>query len=294
MRSAPVFVVSTGRAGSNMIAHALRVHPHVVALHEPSPRLRREAYWAWSGKRDAAWLRKRLELMRGSLVEQILANGFVYVESAHYCSHLIVPLRDLFPGAKFVFLHRDGREFVCSGLERAWYRGKEVSVQARVVRFARDRLHLDLGKAGWDHRLLPPRQLRTRVERIAWLWAEINRSIERGLAAVPQQDQFRLPLAALSVDTMRSLTEFIGVDTDPSILSRMMAVAVERPNKTKSRSFPPFDRWKREEQQQFFRIAGPMMKQLGYPASLPDEPASRTARLDAVAPSAGEGQALLE
>jgi len=32
-----------------------------------------------------------------------------------------------------------------------------------------------------------PRQLRTRAERIAWLWAEINRSIEQGLASGSQR-----------------------------------------------------------------------------------------------------------
>lgn len=280
MSAAPVFVVSTGRAGSSMIAQALRIHPRVLALHEPHPRLRREAYWAWSGKRDARWLRARLELKRGSLVEQTLANGFVYLESAHYCSHLIVPLRELFPAAKFVFLHRDGREFVCSGLERAWYRGKEESALAHVVRFARDRLGLDLGKAGWDHRLAPPKPLRTRAERIAWLWAEINRSIERGLATVPERDVFRLPLAALSLDSLRALTRFIGVDADEPMLREMMAVAVERPNRTRSRSVPAFEHWPLEQQQRFFRIAGPMMKRLGYPSSPPVATASPTVRLE--------------
>jgi hypothetical protein len=292
----PVFVVSTGRAGSKMIAEAMRVHPQVVALHEPLPRpgLHREAYWAWSGRADARWLRTRLERKRRTLVEQILANGFVYLESAHYCSHLIGPLRDLFPGAKFVFLHRDGREFVRSGLERSWYRGKEESALAHLVKFARDRLLLDLGNVGWDHRLSPPKQLRTRAERIAWLWAEINRSIEKGLAGVPQQDQFRLPLAELSIDSLRALTEFMGIDGDPRILSKMMAVAAERPNKTRSRSVPPFEQWTRQEQLQFFRIAGPMMKQLGYPSSLPDETGARTASRDSPGPSAAEARALVE
>jgi hypothetical protein len=291
MSAAPVFVVSSGRAGSSMIAQALRVHPRVLALHEPHPRLRREAYWAWSGKRDARWLRARLELKRVSLVEQTLANGFVYLESAHYCSHLIVPLRELFPDAKFVFLHRDGREFVCSGLERAWYRGKEESALAHGVKFARDRLRLDLGKAGWDHRLAPPKQLRTRAERIAWLWAEINRSIERGLAAVPERDVFRLPLAALSLDSLRALTQFIGVDADEPILREMMAVAVERPNQTRSRTVPAFEHWPLEQQQQFFRIAGPMMKQLGYPSSPPDPAPTRIAGLDSLRPSASDPEA---
>jgi hypothetical protein len=291
MSAAPVFVVSSGRAGSNMIAQALRIHPRVLALHEPHPRLRREAYWAWSGKRDARWLRKRLALLRRSLVEQTLANGFVYLESAHYCSHLIAPLRELFPGAKFVFLHRDGREFVCSGLERAWYRGKEESALAHVVKFARDRLRLDLGKAGWDHRLSPPKRLRARAERIAWLWAEINRSIERGLATVPEQDQFRLPLAALSLDSLRALTRFIGVEADEQLLREMMAVAVERPNQTRSRSVPAFEHWPLERQQQFFRIAGPMMKRLGYPSSPPAPTALPSAGLEGSSASASEPRA---
>jgi hypothetical protein len=266
---APVFVVSTGRAGSKMIAHAMRVHPQVLALHEPRPGLHREAYISWAGRRSARWLRGRLELKRSSLVEQTLANGFVYLESAHFCSHLIGPLRDLFPGAKFVFLHRDGREFVRSGLERTWYRGNEESALGHLAKFARHRLLLDVPKPGWDHRLTPPRQLRARAERIAWLWAEINRSIEKGLAAVPKEDQFRLPLAALGPDSLRALTEFMGVDVDGRILNEMMAVAARRPNKTPSRAVAPFDQWPDEEQRQFFRIAGEMMTQLGYPSRLP-------------------------
>jgi hypothetical protein len=266
---APVFVVSTGRAGSKMVAEALRVHPQVLALHEPRPGLHREAYLAWSGKRDARWLRKRLDSKRRVLVEQVLANGLLYLESAHYCSHLVVPLRDLFPSAKFVFLHRDGREFVRSGLERAWYRGREESALAHVVKFARDWLRLDLGKAGWDHRLKPPASLRSRAQRIAWLWAEINRSIERGLATVPKQDQFRVPLAALGLESLRALTGFLGVDGDERILRQMMEVAARRPNKTRERSVPPFERWTQEDQREFFRIAGPTMAQLGYPTPAP-------------------------
>jgi hypothetical protein len=252
-----------------MIAHAMRVHPQVLALAEPHPGLHREAYIAWSGKRGARWLRGRLEVKRRSIVEQTLENGFVYLESAHFCSHLIGPLRDLFPDAKFVFLHRDGREFVRSGLERTWYRGNEESALGHLAKFARHRLLLDVPKPGWDHRLTPPRQLRGRAERIAWLWAEINRSIEKGLAAIPKQDQFRLPLASLGSDSLRALTEFIGVDYDERISSKMMAVAAQRPNKTASRSVPPFEQWTDEEQRQFFRIAGPMMMELGYPSRLP-------------------------
>lgn len=267
----PVFVVSTGRAGSKMIAEAMRVHPHVVALHEPRPGLHREAYMAWSGKRSARWIRDQVELKRGSLVAQILANGFVYLESSHFCSHLIAPLRDLFPGAKFVFLHRDGREFVRSGLERTWYRGKAESALGHLVRFARHRLLLDVGKAGRDHRLTPPKQLRTRADRIAWLWAEINRSIEKGLAAVPKEDQFRLPLAALGRDSLRALTDFIGIEGDESILTRMLEVAGRRPNQTARRSVPPFDQWTQDQQRQFFRIAGPMLAQLGYATSVSED-----------------------
>lgn len=43
----PVFIVSTGRSGSTMIARALALHPSLCVFHEPHPHLRTEAFVKW-------------------------------------------------------------------------------------------------------------------------------------------------------------------------------------------------------------------------------------------------------
>ena len=268
----PVFVVSTGRAGSQMIAHALRAHPRVLALHEPPPRLDVEAYGKWRGAQPAARILKRVRGKRVGLVTQVIENGYRYVESSHFCAHLVPELRQLFD-ARIVHLHRDVEPFVASGLARDWYGERERGdLREKVRTFVRRRLVLDLGNPGLDHRLEPPARF-SRAQKIAWLWSQINEVILRDLEAVPPEHQMTLALEAVTPDAITRLLDLIEVDTDAETLRAMVEIAGARPNRSASGAPAGLDARDRASVEE---IAGPMRRRLGYGAAPEASAASRS------------------
>lgn len=271
----PVFVVSTGRAGSTMLAQTLGVHPDLLTYREPQPHLNVEAFRAWEDSISTDRLHDRIEEKRSPLVEQAGWNRCTYVESSHYGAHLIQELHELYE-ARFVHLHRDGRAFVRSGLERCWWYPESYGDvfhrstfggmwEHEVLRRLRRRGLLDVGFSWNDHRLKPPNGMETRLEKISWLWQEINRTILDQLAELPA-DSFSMALEEFSEDVLASLLDFVGVSSNAELLAQMTEVGEQKPNRTETRAVPPFEQWPDADREAFWSVAGPMMQQLGYTA----------------------------
>lgn len=257
----PVFVVSTGRSGSQMVARVLGAHPSVLALHEPMPHLLTEAYLKWRGARPPEFFRYRLRRKRERNVSQYVDNGLCYVESSHYMSHFIPELRELFD-ARFVFLYRDGRTFTRSALDKGWY--EEVPALERAKTLLRRRLPIDVGNPWHDHWLEPPAGLESRFEKCAWLWSEINGLILRDLGAVPERDQLHLPLEGFGPESIGTLLGFLGADGTNGLQERMEEIASARPNKSKQKTHAPPSEWEDARERRFMEIAGDVYRRLGY------------------------------
>ena len=264
----PVFIVSTGRAGSNMIARVLAAHPALFSIHEPLPDLNTEAYSKWAGRHGRAKILAHIGHKRGALIEQVEHNGLLYVEASHFCAHLIPELAETYH-ARFIHLYRDGRDFVRSGLERPrWYAEEGRSRLAVALEFvkrqARRQFLIDVGSTWDDHKLAPPISMRSRAEKIAWLWVEINRVILESLAALPREQSMSLALEQLQRDSLIRVLDFIGVEADAPVLERMVRIAETKPNRTRVRRVPPVEEWSGHERTRFSEIAGAMMRKLGY------------------------------
>ncbi len=242
-----------------MLARALAPVPGLLALHEPKPHLITEGYLRWKGELSPDQAEVRIRSKRADLIEQVETNGLAYIESSHYCSHLIPELARLF-GARFVFLHRDPRGFTKSGLARpTWYPKLDSTERAKSI--IRRRVGVEVGNYWHDHRLDPPAHLTTRMEKIAWLWAEINRVILRDLSEIDPDRVFEFRLGAARGETFRELLEFIGVDaTDKEIAASMLAVAQQEPNKRR-REPEMADAW---NEVAFHSITEPISRRLGY------------------------------
>lgn len=251
-----------------MIARTLDLHPHVVAHHEPDPPLNLEAYLKWSQRKSRAWIARRLARKRMALVERAQRGGLQFVESSHWLSHLIAELDQVFEG-RFVFLHRDGRQFVRSGLERDWYR--PLSASARLKTSMRRVSGVPIGNTSRDHRLDPPAQLHGRLVKIAWLWAEINGAVLEQLRAVPADRVFRLGVEDLDADRLTRLLQFIGVEAEGEWSEAMLSLAGGRPNRTEAFQGEAGELWEADNVALFDSVAGEMMRALGY-----YEPASPT------------------
>lgn len=257
----PCFVVSTGRCGSQMIARVLDLHPEIDALHEPLPLLNTTAYLRWSGQAGPDHVHDRLHVRRDDLVKGVDSDGLVYVESSHFLSHLIPELRDRYD-ARFVHQYRDGRAFTRSGLGRGWY--ESGGPLRRLATWIRRSTGLPVGDSYIDHRLDPPGTLDGRLERIAWLWVEINRIILSELRQLPLEDVMSVRVEDFDSETVHRLLSFLGRDASDGLVSEMEALAATRPNRTEDRSVPPPERWNEEQTRRFWRVAGEMMERLGY------------------------------
>jgi len=260
-RKRPVFIVSTGRAGSQMMALVLAKHPKLCAFHEPYPHMNTEALKIWLNYRNLKRIERKIITKRNSLINQVLHNGFIYIESSHYCSHLIKELHSLF-NARFLYIYRDGRDFVRSGMERLWYKNRGYLEQFKT--FIRRRFLIDIGDTFIDFCLIPPNNFISRLEKITWLWVEKNKTIMRYLALLPKDDKFFLRLEDFNQESLVDLHEFLCIDINDNVLKEMLEMGSKNPNRTKTFTFPIYNDWHEWEKRQFKEIAGDVMNTLGY------------------------------
>ena len=191
----------------------------------------------------------------------------IYVESSHFLSHLIPELQELFDG-KFVHLHRNGLDFVKSGLRRGWYR--RPPFQEVIKAHIRRRLLLDIGYTFRDHKLTPPVRYRSRLAKTTWLWVEINNIILEAMTDLPADRKMVLPLESVSEDTMRSVFEFVEAPLDLQQMARIMTVVESRPNQTKPASGADnSEGWSSNDYETFIEIVSATMKKLNYATDVP-------------------------
>lgn len=257
----PCFIVSTGRCGSQMLADVLNLHPKLAAFHEPRPLLIREAYLRWANLRSTHYALKALRAKRDDMIEKAESKGFIYVDSAHFHSHLIPELEQRYE-PRFVHLYRNGLYFTRSGLERGWY--KRRGILHGIKRWLRRHTGLSIGNKWEEHRLNPPRCLTTPFERIAWLWGEINREILRHLENVPNSRRTEVCLEEFDRTTLKRLLHFLSVPIEAAPVEDMMKLAARKPNRTKSSEISYPDRWSTNRRIRFKELASPMMGRLGY------------------------------
>jgi hypothetical protein len=148
------FCLSAGNSGSKYLVALLRANGVPRCFHEKPPQLDDAgvAYWLDGSRR---W---RIELLLR------LTRRSVYLESSNRLFSLAPLIREVFPGARFIHLHRDPRELVNSSMNKTIW----PSVFDRPRLRYRSRLS---GDPSWDP-----------FERTCAYWANINERILRDLA----------------------------------------------------------------------------------------------------------------
>ena len=158
--SSPVFVLSTGRCGTQLLTDLFGLADSVQVEHEPEPELLYPGKYAYEHKNEI----KALEaLFIGARYERI-RNAHIqnkrYIETNNRISFLAEAIANLFPNAKFIHLVRKPEAFIRSGLGRNWYQGANITDEGRIR-------PADSDFNSW-----------TEADKIAWLWNETNSCIE--------------------------------------------------------------------------------------------------------------------
>jgi hypothetical protein len=138
-----------------------------------------------------------------------------------------------------------------------------MSLKDRAKTWLRRRFLVSFGGRS-DHRLSPPAYLRSRFEKICWLWSEINETILHDLGSLPESAKMTLRLEEFGLSSIEALCDFIGLQEGRADVDAMLAKGRQRPNKTKEYSTPPPKQWTQQQKNSFSEIAGGTMEALGY------------------------------
>lgn len=260
----PVFVLSVGRSGSNMLGDALACSSKLQAAHEPAPHLLDINYRAWHGNISHDEIQDALATRRDSLLARAEAAGQLYVESSHYLSFLVPALVERY-NARFIHLIRDGRTFVPSAMQRGWYKWPKPLRWARLQLGQRMMLRPDPSVQWECHRLWPPAEATTQIQRLAWLWSEYNLGIRRQLQAL-NTPTLTVRLEDIGRDPKTELTRVLSFVGGGAIqdLDAIVAKAAAKPNRTEKSGQKPRGPLSEDELAQFLRWGNAALHSFGY------------------------------
>lgn len=228
-----IFIVSSGRSGSKSLANALTNLDNVKSFHGPKPQLDKENCLKYHGA-----LTNPIEVIkaaRGKLVAKTLNSKCSYVENTWFMSALIDDLHDTFP-CHVVMLIRDGRDFVRSGMSRPWFTNEEIWMKA-IGRWNRDK---------WN----PPKECKTRFEKICWLWAEQQKVM---LSSKNKPEVFKFE--DLISSPIGWFIDSLGLHGE---------VFMEKANFTKSFVIPKWTEWDKAMIEEAKRWMGDILEEFGY------------------------------
>ncbi|MCB0006087.1 MAG: sulfotransferase [Anaerolineales bacterium] len=176
-----IFVLSTGRVGTQTVAALAGLAPGLVARHEPSPRLYglgKLSYTLGNSAEAQQVLAAAIQTARYELFELAAVTGQGYVETSPQVTFLAPVLRQLRPEARFIHLVRAPESVVRSAMRRQWFAGNRAD-ETRIVPVAADPFAMQW--PDWST-----------LQKNYWLWAETNRWISAFGTTVPAGQFVRL------------------------------------------------------------------------------------------------------
>ena len=172
-----VFILSTGRSGTTSLADLLSMVPGAVIVHEARPKLLAEAQRFRKGEISKEVL---VCLLRSSRNADLFGATSIWGESNQRLSFVLPALAEAFPNARYILLHRDGREVVDSLHHRLWYQpGEEYLRHPDLVDWVATRfVGADFGmpKDRWDSM--------TPFAKCSWYWALVPKLVRADAKAL--------------------------------------------------------------------------------------------------------------
>ena len=262
----PIFIVGSGRSGTAALAKLLGAVRNVAMHHEYlCTHIQPMAVRYFMGMADAEAVRACVQECHGAAIR--LSGASVWGDSSNKLSWIMPVLADMFPDARFAHVVRDGRKVASSYLHKL---GDECYYDAGVAALAayRDRVPGAVmpppEKRYWwpqpplHHPLFGAFRQFDQFQRIAFHWAEVNRTVIDHAAALPDRMTARFRLEDLVADE-QALADLFGFLDLP--FGAGAFAALRRPHNVNR----PEDRLLNAVQRrQFDSIAGQMMTTLGY------------------------------
>ncbi|MBI4707354.1 MAG: sulfotransferase domain-containing protein [Candidatus Omnitrophica bacterium] len=233
------FVLSSGRSGSKTITYALDGYNNCECYHHPNPGLTVEATQYYYGEYPEEKIAELLCTTRSGD-----SRDKIYGEVNLQLSLLIPVLEKVFPGCKYIWLLRDGRDVIASMFYRQWYNPDDIKVpdEWKKGRLQGDRTG-DFSPAEWG--------AMSRFDKCCWLWKKYNLIIESQMQKLDKERWMRVKLDQLKA-MMPEIAQFLGLKDDRKVL-------VERHN----RAYQPvvyWEDWDADMRNSFEAICGELME----------------------------------
>jgi hypothetical protein len=201
-----VFVLSTGRVGTQTMAELFRLDRGVFSYHEPMPKLYGLSKLSYenSDVQVQKILHEAFLVSRRVLLNTSLSCLKGYIETSPQVTFLAPYIMNAIPNVKFIHLVRDPRKVVLSGIRRNWYNGNPFD-EGRIVPHPNS----TIGK-NWH--------LYSLLQKNLWLWFETNQWIlnfsstlsEDRLLMIHSEDIF-----STNEDIIKKVFSFIDSPTPP-------------------------------------------------------------------------------
>ena len=269
MPTQPLFVVSSGRAGSATMTKLLSMVPGVEMRHEYLVHIMQPlAFKYHCGFVPFEEARDKIMEVYSSAI--FYSKAKIWGDCSNKASWLIHPILRTFPKAKFIHLIRDGRKVASSyyhKLASECYDDKSVEItRAWINRTGVELIRASIPTPPYEKKYwwpLPSNIEWDRFQRVCWHWQEINRVILKELEQVDRDRQLTIRLEDLVNEKLavpELLLDFLGLEVDHELFREMIAF-LQTPHNV---STPVDSLLTLKQTKQFWSIAGEMMFKLGY------------------------------
>ena len=245
----PVFFVSTGRAGSELLVKLMNKSKIGNIYHEPRPRMFYSSKLVFEKNvevqtKKIAYLSARYDLLKKSYLEEKR-----FVETNNRNTFFMGALGELFPKAKFIQIVRHPGDFVRSGIRRKYYSGNEND-DSRITPLINDKYYKD-----WNSF--------SDIEKIGWLWNATYDYIEKekshinakNVIMIKSEDLFSNP------QTYNKICAFLKQD---SLSERKISSIIKKPvNKQRQSAYPKWTEWSEEDKTSLIKMT-PLGVKYGY------------------------------
>jgi hypothetical protein len=254
IRLQPVWVLSTGRTGTNTLTELLKLSPFIDAFHEPAPELFQFSHDYYSGNISGEEALRALQYLRDELVFRSSRDGFIYVETNNRVTYVADLLLELYPQSKFIFVHRNPYEFIRSGMRRGYYQ-HHMRDSARIQPLPDDACHGE-----WENW--------SEIEKVAWNWSRVNAYCLEFVQELP--DNQKMVFSAESFfsgdqSLINNLFHFIGSEDYRPPKSDVERVMGKKHNAQRQGSFSKPKDWRQKQLENVERIIASVAAELCYP-----------------------------
>jgi len=243
-----LFVMGTGRSGTQLLSDLLRSAGPAAVFHEPN--FREDVGTMDLLRRDLEMARRYWRTFRGvEVYRRWMAEpqAAFYAEVNGTIRYQAEVIRELYPRAKMLLIVRDGRGVVRSVMGWQQFYGPRSRGAYAIAPLPGDPYHDLWSSMG-------------RFEKICWSWMDSN---ERLMRCIPEGYWCRLEAIATDYDYFSErFIQPTNLDIDRILWRTRMAQRSR--NATRQYAFPAWEEWSTDQMHSFERICGDTMRKLGY------------------------------